>query len=225
MEINTNNKVVDINSLQPNEYNPKINYRDNEDNKKEFEKLKESLKLAGQIQPVIVREVENEGNVWYEIVNGYHRWEAMREMGYEKVEIKNLGKIDFDTAVSRALLTEDIKVPIDSLELAGLMKDLVTDEKPAGYWAELLPYDQELIESKLELLDFDFNEYDDKGDSDSESNLNYTFKFKNKEELAKVKAFFSTYEKDEQSDVLYNMVFPGEINEDANISEDEEENN
>lgn len=172
-EINTNNLLVDINLVVPNKYNPKINYNDNEANKAEFEKIKESLRIAGQILPVLVREIEN-GK--YEIINGFHRWSAMQELGYEKIEIKNLGKIDFDTAVSRALLTEDTKIPIDSIELGKLFKTLVTLEKPVSYWQTLLPYNAEVIEKKIEMIDFDFSQYDEgkggEGDSGESSDVN-----------------------------------------------------
>lgn len=102
MEINTNNLVVDMSLVVPNEYNPKISFRDNKENMEEFEKIKASIVVAGQILPVLVRELDG-GK--YEIINGYHRYEAMKELGYSTIEVKNLGKIDFDTAVSRALLT------------------------------------------------------------------------------------------------------------------------
>lgn len=160
MEINTNNLVVDIERVKPNGYNPKIFYKDNPANLAEFEKIKRSIEVAGQIQPVLVRELED-GT--YEIINGFHRYSAMTELGYKQIEIKNLGKLDFETAVSRALLTEDTKVPIDNLELAGLMKKVVTEEKPAEYWAKLLPYTPEVIKQKIELVDFDFAQYDEAG--------------------------------------------------------------
>lgn len=163
MNINTDNKVVDINLVQPNTYNPKLNFRENEDNAKEFEKIKESIKIAGQIQAILVREIEGDK---FEIINGYHRWEAMKELGFTEIEVKNLGKIDFDTAVSRALLTEDTKVPIDSIELASLIKELVTKEKPIEYWSELLPYDAEIIQNKIEMLDFDWDSFKNKEGDD-----------------------------------------------------------
>ena len=76
MKIITDNKVVDILKVMPNDYNPKINIDENEANRAEFEKVKDSIKIAGQIQPLIVRELPK-GK--YEIINGYHRWRAMQE--------------------------------------------------------------------------------------------------------------------------------------------------
>ena len=58
MEINTNNLKVDINLVVPNDYNPKLNFRENENNAKEFEKIKISLEKFGQVQPILVCEKE-----------------------------------------------------------------------------------------------------------------------------------------------------------------------
>lgn len=204
MQIIQNNLIVPIEKVKPNEYNPKLDFRANDDNLKEYEKVKKSLQIAGQIQPIIVRELED-GN--YEIINGYHRWEAMKELGYIEIEVKNLGKIDWDTAVSRALLTEDTKIPIDVIELAELMKKVVTPEKPAEYWANLLPYNAELIQAKIELLNFNFDQLgqDDGGEIDL-ANLSYTFKFSNETDLAKVKDYFEQFPKEGRGEALVKLL-------------------
>ena len=69
MEIFQNNKVVDIELLIPNNYNPKPDYMATEELQLEFSKIKDSLEYHGQIDPVIVREMNGK----YEIINGYHR--------------------------------------------------------------------------------------------------------------------------------------------------------
>jgi len=200
-KINTDNLVVDINQLKPNEYNPKLDFKTDENNAREFEKIKKSLEKLGQVDPILVREI---GRDEYEIVNGYHRWEAMKELGYKTCEIKSLGKIDFDMAVSHALMTEDTKIPIDNIELAELTKKLVTPEKPIEYWANLLPYDAEIIKSRIELLDFDFSQYDEEGPS--LTNLTYIFKFSDEAGLAKIKDYFEQFPKDERGQALVDLI-------------------
>ena len=195
MKINTNNLKVDINLVQPNKYNPKLSVDDNEHNAIEFEKIKESLRVAGQIQPTIVREIEG-GK--YEIINGFHRYKAMKELESQEIEIKNLGKIDFDTAVAIALQTEDTKIPIDNIELAMLLNKLVDGKKGLDYWSELLPYDKEFIKSEIGLINFDFDSLY-KG-----SKFTYTFKIsdENKEE---VKSFFNR-EDNENAKLLLDLI-------------------
>ena len=91
MKIIENNQVVSISGVRPNEYNPKPNYNDTEELKQEFQKIKTSLRIHGQIDPVLVRQVkENDG---YEIINGYHRYVAMKELGFElKSKIQKGGR-------------------------------------------------------------------------------------------------------------------------------------
>jgi len=171
--INTDNEVVSINNVVPNDYNPKLSIDNDKNNRKEFEKVKDSIKVAGQILPLIVRELEN-GK--YEIINGYHRWRAMKALGYSKIEIKNLGKIDFDTAVSRALLTEDTKIPINNIGLSILIKKLVTTEKPISYWEPLLPYTQEVIKNKIDLITFNSDELDNESVETDDEEVSFRFK-------------------------------------------------
>jgi len=200
--INTDNKIVAIDSVKPNEYNPKLDFKENEDNGKEFEKIKQSLSRHGQVDPVLVRELED-GT--FEIVNGFHRYEAMKELGATEIEVKNLGKIDFDKAVAYALSTEATKVPIDDVELAALMKRLVTEEKGTGYWAELLPYEAELLQSKIDLLDFDVSQFDKEGEGDSGA-FNYQFKFDNNDDLMKVEDYFDDHSQEEKNKMLLDLI-------------------
>jgi ParB-like chromosome segregation protein Spo0J len=203
MKITQNNKLVKIGEIKPNTYNPKLNFRENEDNGNEFEKIKNSIEKFGQVQPIIVRQLEDDS---YEIINGYHRFEAMKELGYEDIEIKDLGKIDFDTAIAIALQTEDTKVPIDSIELAQLMKNLTTPEKPIEYWANLFPYSAELIKSKIDLIHFDFSQFEDKNNEPDLKTLSYVFSFKDEVDLAKVGDYFNQFPKEERGAELAKLI-------------------
>jgi len=184
MKINTNNLKVDINLVHPNKYNPKLNFEENEHNAIEYQKIKDSLEKFGQVDPVIVRTLdEGEYKGEYEIINGFHRHRAMKELGSQEIEIKDLGVIDFDTAVAIALQTEDTKIPIDNIELAGLMKELVTEDKDTDYWAKLLPYNAEIIQSKIDLIDFDFEQFNNEQEEGGGEIDNSSFSFKIKDEV------------------------------------------
>jgi len=144
-----NNLVVDIDKVKPNNYNPKPDFKESEELKIEFNRIKNSLYHHGQLDPIQVRELKD-GK--YEIVNGYHRWLAMKELGMKKVEIKNLGKISRKEAIKIALSLEETKIPLDVLEVAELVKNL----KKIG---EGLPYSMEEIQNKISLLEFDFDKF------------------------------------------------------------------
>jgi len=148
--------VVGISLVKPNDYNPKKDYREDHANRVMFEKVKKSLESHKQIDPIIVRELED-GT--YEIINGFHRYMAMTELGYKEIEVKNLGKMSRQQAIAKALSTEAPKIPLDELEVAQLVKEFV-DQK---FDLTELPYSMDEIEAKIELLDFDwknFNEQD-----------------------------------------------------------------
>ena len=147
-----NNQIVDLDKIQPNDYNPKPDFRESEELKIEFEKLKSALKYHGQIDPLIVREI---GEEKYELINGYHRWLAMKELGWKRAEIKNLGKISKEEAIKKALTLEEIRIPLDVIEVAELLKNL----KEAEVELEGLPYLEQEIRERIELLDFDWSDF------------------------------------------------------------------
>lgn len=157
MKIIENNLIVDINKVVPNDYNPKLNYEDIPEFQAQYEKIKESLRYHGQIDPVLIREIENG---LYEIINGFHRWKAMKELKFEKVEIKNLGKISRQEAIKKALSTEEPRIPLDVIETAKLLKEI--KESEAGL--EGLPYLEQEIKEKIELLEFDWNTFENEED-------------------------------------------------------------
>ena len=156
MKIIENNQVVDIKKVRPNNYNPKKKIEEDEDNRIQYEKVKKSIREHGQIDPVLVREVEN----GFEIVNGFHRYMAMKELGYDKIEIKNLGKISRQDAIAKALSTEEIHIPLDQIEVAELVKEY----KESEFDLNLLPYNTEEIQEKIELLDFDWDSFNNQDD-------------------------------------------------------------
>lgn len=147
MNITQNNSVIPIGNVKPNDYNPKPDYNETEELKTEYEKIKKSLKVHGQIDPILVRETDKE----LEIINGFHRWVAMKELGFKEIEIKNLGKISREDAIAKALSTENLKIPLDVIEIAKLVKDL----KEMGTDLNKLPYSLEEIDAKIDMLDFD----------------------------------------------------------------------
>lgn len=70
-------KIVSIDSIHPNEYNP------NEMRDSVYKFLKKSIKKRGFLDPVIV----NKNGV---IIDGEHRWKALKELGEPEVEVKIL---------------------------------------------------------------------------------------------------------------------------------------
>jgi len=152
MRILENNLKVQIDKIKPNNYNPKPDYNESEELKVEFEKIKNSLRVHGQVDPLQVREVKD----YYELINGYHRLKAMEELGFKEAEIKNFGKISEEEAIKIALSMEELRIPLDIIETAKLVKRI----KDSEVGLEGLPYLEEEIKQKIELLEFDWSRFE-----------------------------------------------------------------
>jgi len=146
---------VDINSVFVNKWNPNIQTTSI------FKALVESVKQFGFIDSVLVREIEPEV---YEIIDGEHKLQAAKELGYTKILIDNLGKISEGDAKSLTLIMNNTRGSDDVLKRAEILKQL--DEGQLS----LIPFDKEQIRNELRLLDFDFSQYDRVDTTEEEKN-------------------------------------------------------
>lgn len=172
MKIHASNIVVDIEKVSPNDYNPKPDFRSDPKLEAEFNRIVHSLEVHGQMDPIQVREV-GEG---YEIINGYHRYEAARQLGWTEIEVKNLGKIDRYDAIAKTLTFEETGLPLDHIEKAVLVKEM----QEQGIDLDILPYTPAEIQEQLDRLEFDFDQYaeqQEKPVSTDDLEVNETFTF------------------------------------------------
>lgn len=114
--------------------------------------LQENLKKNGQLENVIVREMPDKT---YEVVNGNHRYEAIKTMGWKKIIAYNLGKISESEAQRIAVVTNETKFQTDQVKLAGLMKQL-QEEYSASELAKDMPWTEEQISNFAKLTDFNW---------------------------------------------------------------------
>lgn len=136
---------VPITDIYPNQWNP------NKQSDIIFGKLKESIKTYGFLVVPLVREAD-EGT--YEIIDGEHKWRAAAEQGYTELEVDNLGKVDNNTAKTLTLVLNNVRGEDDVLKRAEILKQLNEGQ------LSLMPFDKKQIASELELLNFDFSQYE-----------------------------------------------------------------
>jgi len=105
-------EFVPIEKCRPNAWNPRGM------NKKEFDALKLSIQEHGQTQPIQVRLIKD----GYEIIGGYHRWMAMKEIGLLEVEV-NIASMNDDEARIFSL-QDNIHGNDDLLRLGKLVYEL-----------------------------------------------------------------------------------------------------
>lgn len=110
--------IVPIDQVKPNTWNPK------DKNTAEYEKVKESIKLHGQRQPIVVREVKDQTG--YEIIDGEQKWTSCKELGFENVLIYNEGFIS-DQEAQELTIAYQQQVPFNELLMAKLVNKLVSN--------------------------------------------------------------------------------------------------
>lgn len=214
-DVKENSKIVDINEVCFNPWNPKIK------RSKEYEKVKESVKLNGLGMPIVVREIQDD-NYKYQVLDGEQRLTAALDLGYDKVWIVNLGQVSDEEAKSKTLWYE-MAVPFDQEQLGKLLVDLVDKVE--------LPYSDAEIEviSGISLVSEDDEDFED--DFEEKSNFTkfsvsmikeWTDNLKNK-----IKQIQNDFDCSEGVATYYlmNQINVGEINgeEIAKLSEEESE--
>lgn len=150
-------KIVDIDLIIPNTWNPKEPIEESEENKEHYEEIKKEIEKKGLFEAITVRELGDK----YEILDGYHRWTACKELGYTEIRINDIGIIDDKLARAITLIKEQKKVPISELKVAEIVswfRDEGTDEEDVK---DLLGYSDKEFEEYTELFDFDWDEYED----------------------------------------------------------------
>ena len=83
--------IVKIDQVVPNTWNPKESIEDSEENREHYEEIKEEINKKGLFEAITVREIVKDS---YEILDGFHRWTACKELGYKEIRINTLGVID-----------------------------------------------------------------------------------------------------------------------------------
>jgi hypothetical protein len=176
-DVKENSKIVDINDVCFNPWNPKIK------RSKEYEKVKESVKLNGLGMPIVVREIQDD-NYKYQVLDGEQRLTAALDLGYDKVWIVNLGQVSDEEAKSKTLWYE-MAVPFDQEQLGKLLVDLVDKVE--------LPYADNEIEviTGISLVSEDDEDFTDDLFDDSEKKKKFVIEC-SPENLDNIKNKFNT---------------------------------
>jgi hypothetical protein len=133
------------------------------------EKLKENIKRNGQIENIIVRELETG---YFEVVNGNHRLSVLKDLNHQKVYCYNLGKITQPQAIRIAIETNETKFDTDSITLAERVKEL-TEEFDLKDLVSTLPYSETEIDNFSKLTDFNWDQYIEEDLSDTFSDVEF----------------------------------------------------
>jgi ParB/RepB/Spo0J family partition protein len=156
---------VDINLIQPNSYNPKVT----EQHQEEYRAIVEGIKQLGMKSPIDVREID--GPIPYEIIDGYHRWTACKELGWTKISISSWGRIDDTQARKITILKEKARVPLDLIKTSQVLNELAKTTSSLEELSKQLGYSIVDLQEDLKVANFNWGNYNTVPQSPSESPL------------------------------------------------------
>lgn len=153
------NKIqsVPLGKLIPHPDNP------NRISKANFARLVRNIKRTGRYEPLIVRP-HPEKNSFFQIINGHHRWQALRELGYKTADVIVWDVDDGQTDILLATLNRLGGSDVLAKKIALLNR--LSRQMPPAELAKLLPRRKKQIEqlasltglrnSSIELKELDF---------------------------------------------------------------------
>jgi hypothetical protein len=118
-------------------------------------KLVENIKRNGQIENIIVRQLETG---FYEVVNGNHRLDALKTIGAKRVMCYDLGKVTAQEAYRVAIETNETKFSTDVVKLGGLISEIASGSSVDELIASM-PYSAQEMENFIGMASFDFDKY------------------------------------------------------------------
>jgi len=188
-------KEIPIDQIEPNPWNP------NRMSKREFEALKQEIQKRGQIYPIVVRELEN-GK--YQIIDGEHRWKAMKELGYRTIKIINLGKVDDRLAKILTVNLNQIRGEFDIEALYTLIESMISKEEiDPNILKEEMPLLEEDIDIVIQSLNINtrYIELSTKK-KDKKKTYKLVLKFTTEKEYERVVNFLSQYGKSPEEAIV-----------------------
>jgi hypothetical protein len=154
VEILKDSKLVPIDDCAPNPWNPHKTDRD-----KLVSRLKTSFLEFGFIGAILVRpHPDKTGGPKYQIIDGEHRWIALKEAGAKTIPVivKELSDDEAPTATLDFNITQGT---MDGLDVAKLVVQVV-DRRGEDYVRQILDFTAAELASFRDLAEFDFEKFE-----------------------------------------------------------------
>lgn len=153
----------------------KWNYK--EDDEEKQKKLTNQIKKNGQLENIIIRSKGKR----FEIVNGNHRLDTFKELGYKKAMCSNIGSVPLEVAKRVAIETNETSFKEDDIKLIELMKEIL-DKFDLEELKSTMPFNDDELDNFDKITDFDWSKFDKPESEENYDNL-ITIKFEVEEEI------------------------------------------
>ncbi len=135
-------KQIAIDKLLPHPDNP------NRMSKVNFDKLVRNIQRTGRYEPLVVRPCPQRGG-FYQIINGYHRWQVLKQLGYKTADVVIWDIDDHQTDILLATLNR--LGGRDNIEKKLALLKRLNKKLAARELAKLLPQTTKQIEQLTNL--------------------------------------------------------------------------
>lgn len=126
-------------------------WNSNKVDRESFNKLKKSMEHYGAFKPIVVRTLPDMKTL--EILGGYHRNEAAKELGWKEVPIFDLGMIDDSRAKEIALIDNTRYGSDDEALLEKLLSEITDLDNLAAIMPESVEIDLPEVEDSIEEME------------------------------------------------------------------------
>ena len=116
-----------------------------------------SIKRFGYVNPILARDLVSH----YEIIDGEHRWKALKQLGYEEAEVTVIEGLTDEEAKQLTIVLNETRGSPDQAKLGTLLRDLL-ENVPKADLLDVLPIDPVRFDRLAGLEDFDWGTLDDK---------------------------------------------------------------
>jgi len=120
----------------------------------EIQKLAKSIEKDGSLGVLPVRKIEK----GFEVIDGNHRYEAIKLLGWEKVPCENFGKISVAEAITIARRRNYKWFEDDYLKLAEVFNKHVFPEYAIEDLVEFMPDNEQTYKDMQDMMQFDWDE-------------------------------------------------------------------
>ena len=123
----------------------------------EMEKLKNSISRDHSSGVLPVRVVDENGQRRFEVIDGNHRLRAIKELGWEQVQVENFGEISKADAITIARRRNEEWFDTDPAAYATLLRDEVLPIYSMEELQSFMPESIDQMKAMVDSLNFDFD--------------------------------------------------------------------